>query len=108
MNDATACIVEQNDFLACQTGINLWRWCRQPGLNEKNIIQGNQFDQTKGNAIQTAPGTAGNRILGNEITASGKNGVILNGEGQVVKANRISGSGLKDLTIGSGRHDISP
>jgi hypothetical protein len=108
MNDATACIVEQNDFLACQTGINLWRWCRQPGLNEKNIIQGNQFDQTKGNAIQTATGTAGNRIVGNEITASGKNGVILNGEGQVVKANRISGSGLKDLTIGSGRHDISP
>jgi hypothetical protein len=43
LNDAIGCIVEQNDFLECQTGINLWRWCKQPGLNEKNLIRGNQF-----------------------------------------------------------------
>jgi nitrous oxidase accessory protein NosD len=108
LNDATACLVEQNDFLACQTGINLWRWCKQPGLNEKNVIRGNQFDQTRGNAIQIASGTAQNSILENEITASGKNGLILNGEGQIVKGNRISGSGMKDIAVAAGKHEIVP
>lgn len=108
LNDAIACTVEQNDFLACQTGINLWRWCKQPGLNEKNIIRDNQFDRTRGNAIQIASGTAQNTLSGNVITASGKNGIILNGERQVVKGNQISGSGLKDLAVQAGKHDITP
>lgn len=108
LNDAKACTIEQNDFLDCQTGINLWRWCKQPGLNEKNLIRGNQFDRTRGNAIQIASGTAQNTILENVITASGKNGIILNGEGQIVKGNTISGSGLKDLTVQAGRHNITP
>jgi hypothetical protein len=108
MNDAIGCTVEQNDFLTCQTGINLWRWCKQPGLNEKNVIRGNQFDQTRGNAIQIASGTAQNSILENEITASGKNGLILNGEGQIVKGNRISGSGMKDIAVAAGKHEIVP
>lgn len=107
LNDAIACIVEQNDFLACQTGINLWRWCKQPGLNEKNIIRDNQFDLTRGNAIQIASGTAQNTLSGNVITASGKNGIILNGERQIVKDNQISGSGLKDLAVQAGKHEIT-
>ena len=108
LNDAIACTVEQNDFLACQTGINLWRWCKQPSLNEKNIIRDNQFDQTRGNAVQIASNTAQNSVIGNVITASGKNGIILNGEGQIVKGNQISGSGLKDLTVQAGKHEITP
>ena len=71
LNDASACRIEQNDFLACQTGINLWRWCKQPGLNETNIISGNQFEQTRGNAIQIASGTAENTVTGNVISTSG-------------------------------------
>jgi hypothetical protein len=108
LNDATACLVEQNDFLACQTGINLWRWCKQPGLNETNVISGNQFEQTRGNAIQIASGTAKNTVTSNVITASGKNGIILSGEKQVVKGNTISGSTLKDIAVQAGTHDIAP
>ena len=108
LNDASACLIEQNDFLACQTGIHLWRWCKQPGLNETNIISGNHFEQTRGNAIQIASGTAENNVTGNVISTSGKNGIILSGEKQVVKGNTISGSTLKDIAVQAGTHDIVP
>ena len=108
LNDASACLVEQNDFLACQTGIHLWRWCKQPGLNETNVISGNQFEQTRGNAIQMASGTAKNTVTGNVISTSGKNGIILSGEKQVVKGNAISDSGLKDIAVQAGTHEIVP
>jgi hypothetical protein len=42
------------------------------------------------------------------ITASGKNGIILSGEKQVVKGNTISGSTLKDIAVQAGTHDIAP
>lgn len=106
MNDATACLVAGNDFRECGTGINLWRWCKQPGLNEGNIIAQNVFDATKGNGMQIATGTRGNTIVQNEITDSGKNGIILSGEAQVIKANRITGSGMKAIIVQEGKHEI--
>lgn len=108
LNDTTACIVEQNDFLACQTGVHLWRWCKQPRLNENNIIRANQFEQTRGNAIQIASGTAQNSLIANVITGSGKNGIQLDGQRQIVKGNQISGSGLKDIAVQAGKHEITP
>jgi hypothetical protein len=107
LNDAKDCLVAGNDFRECGTGINLWRWCKQPGLNEGNIIAQNVFESTKGNAVQIAPGTKGNTIVQNEITGSGKNGITLSGEGQVVKANRITGSGMKAIAINEGKHEIA-
>lgn len=108
LNDASACLIEQNEFLACQTGINLWRWCQQPGLNETNVISGNHFEQTRGNAIQIASGTAKNTVTGNVISSSGKNGILLSGEKQVVKGNAISDSTLKDIAVQAGTHEIVP
>lgn len=106
LNDANDCLVAGNDFRECGTGINLWRWCKQPGLNEGNIIAQNVFESTKGNAVQIATGTKGNTIVQNEITSSGKNGLILSGEAQVVKANRITGSGMKAIAVNEGKHEI--
>jgi hypothetical protein len=106
LNDATSCLVAGNDFLECGTGINLWRWCPQPGLNEGNIIAQNVFERTKGNAVQIAPKTKANVVVQNEINDSGKNGIILSGEAQVVKANRIRGSGLKAIAVQEGKHEI--
>jgi len=106
LNDATICLVAGNDFRECGTGINLWRWCKQPGLNEGNIIAQNVFETTKGNAVQIATGTKGNTIVQNEIAGSGKNGIILSGEAQVVKANRITGSGMKAIAVQEGKHEI--
>lgn len=107
LNDAASCLVAGNDFLECGTGINLWRWCKQAGLNEGNIIAQNVFERTKGNAVQIAPNTKANMVAQNEITGSGKNGIILSGEAQVVKANRISGSGLKAIAVQEGKHEIA-
>ncbi|MDZ4404348.1 right-handed parallel beta-helix repeat-containing protein [Prosthecobacter sp.] len=106
LNDATNCLVAGNDFRECATGINLWRWCKQPGLNEGNLIVQNVFERTKGNAVQIATGTRGNTIAQNEISGSGKNGIVLSGEGQIVKANQITGSGMKAIAINEGKHEI--
>lgn len=106
LNDATDCLVAGNEFRDCGTGINLWRWCKHAGLNEGNIIAQNLFERTAGNTIQIAKGTKANKILQNEITSSGKNGIILAGEAQIVKANQITGSKMKDIAINEGAHDL--
>lgn len=106
LNDATSCLVAGNDFRECGTGINLWRWCKQPGLNEGNIIAQNVFEATKGNTVQIATGTKGNTVIQNEINHSGKNGIILSGEAQIIKANRITSSGMKAIVVQEGKHEI--
>ncbi len=107
LNDATDCLVAGNEFLECGTGINLWRWCKLPGLNEGNLIVQNVFERTLGNAVQIATGTKSNTVAQNEITASGKNGIIISGEAQIVKANKITASGMKAIVIQEGTHDVS-
>lgn len=107
LNDASDCLVAGNEFLECGTGINLWRWCKLPGLNEGNLIVQNVFERTRGNAVQIATGTKGNTIAQNEINGSGKNGIIISGEAQIVKANKITGSGMKAIVVQEGNHDVS-
>ncbi len=106
LNDATDCIITANEIRDCKTGLNLWRWCRQPGLNEGNRISDNLFLNTAGNAVQISGGTARNVIERNEISGSGKNGIILSGESQIVKGNRITGSGMRDIAVAEGKHQI--
>jgi parallel beta helix pectate lyase-like protein len=106
LNDANDCLVAGNEFLDCGTGINLWRWCKHPGLNEGNRIVQNLFVRMRGNAVQIATGTKGNTVAQNEITASGKNGIIISGEGQIVKANKITSSGMKPIVVQEGSHEL--
>ena len=54
LNDANDCLVQNNDFRECVTGLNLWRWCKQEDLNKRNAIRGNLFQDTEQNAIQLA------------------------------------------------------
>jgi len=107
LNDASHCLVAGNEFRECGAGINLWRWCKQPGLNEGNIIARNVFEGTKGNAVRIASGTKSNTVVQNEISGSGRNGISLAGEGQIVKANRITGSGMKAIDVQAGKHEIT-
>ncbi len=107
LNDANDCLVAGNEFRECGTGINLWRWCKLPGLNEGNLIVQNVFERMQGNAVQIATGTKGNTVAQNEITGSGKNGIIVSGEAQILKANKISGSGMKAIVIQEGKHEVS-
>ena len=108
LNDANDCLIEANEFRGCATGINLWRWCQMPELNQGNRILNNLFHSTKGNAVQLAGGTARNAVLDNEIVGSGRNGITLAGDAQIVRGNAISGSKLKDIAVGEGKHDITP
>ena len=107
LNDASDCLVSANEFRNCTTGINLWRWCKQPGLNEGNTIENNLFQDTAGNAVQISTGTAKNSVLRNEIIRSGRNGITLAGSAQIVQGNKISGSKMKAVAVNEGEHQIS-
>ena len=79
--------------------ISLWRFCKQPGLNEGHQITGNTFERMKGNGVQIGKDTANNTVADNEIIDSGRNGISVAGSKQVVKGNKISGSKLKDIAV---------
>lgn len=100
LNDATDCEVSANECRDCGTGINLWRWCKMPELNQGNLIIGNTFEKMKGNGIQIYKDTACNTISDNDILDSGRNGISVSGKAQVLKGNRIKGSQLKDINEG--------
>lgn len=97
LNDASACVISGNDIRSCTTGLNLWRWCRQPGLNERNRILDNLFAETAGNAIQIGKDTGANLIGNNQIDQAGKNGIVLNSPGQTLENNRFEGVKLKNV-----------
>ena len=67
LNDASGCQVTANEFRHCRTGINLWQWCRQPGLNEGNTITDNLFLGTTGKPLQIQEALVKNTTSGNEI-----------------------------------------
>ena len=46
-------------------------------------------------------------MLQNDITNSGKNGISLSGEAQILKSNKITGSGMKDILIQEGKHELA-
>jgi hypothetical protein len=106
LNDASDCVIEGNEARDCSIGLSLWRWCRQPGLNEGNIVRNNRFTGITGNAFQIGTGTRGNSFVGNEIDNPGRNGFSISGESQVLKNNRIHGAGLKAIAIQEGIHEI--
>lgn len=108
LNDASNCLVEGNEARDCGIGINLWRWCKLPSLNEGNIIRNNLFERMTGNGLQIATGTARNTFEGNEIHLAGRNGIIVAGEAQVLRGNIIRESKLKDLIVKEGKHAIDP
>lgn len=97
LNDANDCVVLGNEIRECGTGINLWRWCKMPDLNERNRIEGNTFERTNGNAIQLAPGTAHTSVINNDIHDSARNGISAQGTETTLRDNRITGSKMKDI-----------
>ena len=68
-----------------------------PDLNERNRIEGNTFERTKGNAIQLATGTAHTSVINNDIRDSARNGISAQGTETTLRDNRISGSQMKNI-----------
>lgn len=108
LNDVNRCRVENNTIDRCGTGLSLWRWCRQPGLNEENIVSGNRFTRIEGNGLQVGAGTARNQFLDNTIDTVGRNGFSLHGEGQMLRNNDIRRFQLRAVAVNGGTHDIRP
>lgn len=106
LNDANDCVVENNRFEGCHTGINLWRWCRQPGLNQRNRIAGNQFLDTVRSVIILKANTASNTVENNEIRGAGGIGILVEGAQQTVVNNRISGTANNALSITGEGHVV--
>lgn len=97
LNDANDCILVGNEIRDCDIGVNLWRWCKQEGLNEGNLILNNSFTNIAGNAVQLGKGTRSNTVSKNDITGCGRNGIVVDGEQQRVEDNRISEVKLKPV-----------
>jgi len=64
LNDANDCQVVGNDFLNCGMGVHLWRYCKQPGLNEGNVIRDNVFEGMASNRIKVQAGLTKNVVEG--------------------------------------------
>lgn len=107
LNDANDSLVRSNRFDACDVGINLWRWCRQPELNVRNRILDNQFLNTRGSAIVIRSNTASNIISGNIVRGSGSVGIILEGSGQTLTKNTVTSSAKEDIRVTGARNRVS-
>jgi hypothetical protein len=108
LNDANDCVIAGNEARDCGVGVSLWRWCLNPGLNEGHRVQNNSLIAMSGNAVQIGTGTKGNLFEDNDIENPGRHGFSLAGEAQVLKKNRVIGSGLQAIVIQEGDHKIMP
>lgn len=106
LNDANDCVVKNNRFESCGVGVNIWRWCRQPELNVRNRILGNQFLDTAGSAVLLRAGTASNVVEGNVIRGCRGDGIVVDGTNQTVVDNRISGAGKEALVVKGEGHAV--
>jgi hypothetical protein len=108
LNDANDCVIVGNEARDCRIGVRLWRSGSHPGLNEGHRVQNNSFISMTGNAVQIGAGTQGNSFEDNDIENPGRHGFSLAGEAQVLKNNRVTGSGLQAIVIQEGDHKIMP
>lgn len=106
LNDAVRCTVEKNEIRNCGVGLHVWRWCKQPGLNERHAFTQNRIADTRGNALQLGTGSSGCRIRGNTISGAGRNGISLAGEGHVVEENRFDKIGREPVFVSEGKHAV--
>jgi Right handed beta helix region len=98
--------VVANEISDCTTGVSIG--CSSGGAPSlQNVVLSNAMDHCKEAAVVIHGKTRQNSVLQNDITASGKSGIILSGESQIVKANKITGSTLKPILVQEGKHDIA-
>lgn len=106
LNGSRKCLVASNELKDCRTGILITGTKGEASAEQGNIIAINAIVSSGENGIQFGLRTQKNSALQNEIAGSGRNGIQLEGEGNVVKGNKISSSGGKDITVIAGGHEI--
>jgi hypothetical protein len=93
LNDASYCLVQGNSLHRCRGGVNIWQWCRLPGLNTGNLILNNNFFHCSGVAVRCETGADNNFIVGNNITALKAPAIIIRGADNVLLGNTVEGLG---------------
>jgi hypothetical protein len=106
LHGSQKCLVASDELKDCRTGILITGPKDKTSIDQGNIIAINAIEGSAENAIQFDLRTQKNSALQNEITRSGKNGIQLDGAGNVLKGNKISGSGGKDIAVIAGKHEI--
>jgi len=102
----TKIAVVANELSHCTTGVSIG--CSSSGvIGLQNVVSSNAMDHCAEAAVAIHDKTRQNSVLQNDITNSGKNGIVLSGEAQIVKGNKITGSGMKAIVIQEGKHEVS-
>jgi len=87
LNDASDCLVADNLLRDCRAGILVWQWCQLPGLNERNLILGNRFENCPPPLVALRQGADGNTVLGNVGTVDRGPAIVVAGTGNLIGEN---------------------
>lgn len=87
INDASECLVANNLLRGCRAGIVVWQWCQLPGLNERNLILRNRFEDCPPPVIVLKEGADHNTVLGNAGAIDQGPALVVAGTGNIVGEN---------------------
>ncbi len=99
LNDARECVVEENEIADCDVGLNLWRFCKLPGWNEKIAVARNRFDRIAGSAVVVGAETTNNVFEFNEVRECGRVGFLVRGSGQQLTGNTVVRAGRQGIAV---------
>lgn len=107
LNDARECVVEENEIVDCEIGLNLWRFCKLPGWNEKIAVARNRFDRIAGTAVAVGTDTAGNLFEFNQVLECGRVGFLIRGREQQLNGNTVLRAGRQGIVVEGERHRVT-
>ncbi|MDX9980626.1 MAG: right-handed parallel beta-helix repeat-containing protein [Lentisphaeria bacterium] len=87
LNDASDCLVADNLLRDCRAGIVVWQWCQLPGLNERNFILGNRFENCPPPLVALRQRADGNTVLGNAGTVPKGPALAVDGTANLIGEN---------------------
>jgi len=87
LNDASDCLVSDNLLRTCRTGIVVWQWCQLPGLNERNLILRNRFEDCPPPAISLRKGADQNTVRNNSGHLAKGPAIVIDGKGNLFGEN---------------------
>lgn len=100
------CLVASNEISACGTGLLVTAVAEGKTIEQGNVVALNAIIGSLGNALQLNSRSLKNSVIQNEISDSAGDGIHLLGDAHVVKGNKITGSGGKNIAIQEGKHEI--
>jgi hypothetical protein len=108
INDASDCLVADNLLRDCRGGIVVWQWCQLPGLNERNLILGNRFENCPPPLVALRKGADGNTVLGNAGNVRKGPALAVDGIGNLVGENSFQAEQEPVIRLAPGNLQSGP